>query len=416
MKVSADKPRAVLIGLECTQGLQAARILARRGVPVIALASDPAHPYCRTNVCEDIVFADTGGEGLIPALKALAPRLGREAVLFPCQDIGVSLVSRHREELAPWYRVALPDADVVDLLIDKQRFYTYAQEHGVPIPPTWLLHSRADAERAAREISFPAILKPSFRSVAWGGHTCLKAFKIGGPGELLTLYDRHREWADLLIAQAWIEGPAINHFTCNTYFDGRSEPVITFVSRKLRQWPHETGQGCLGEECRNDLVRDETVRLFKALRYRGLGYLEMKLDARTGTYFIVEPNVGRPTGRSTTAEAAGVELLYTMYCDALGWPLPAGREQTYRGAKWIHVRRDCQSALHLWRRGELSLREWRQSLRGKKTYAVFSWRDPAPFVSSVTSTVRMLLSSAEREKRGLAPFAVSRSQHTPPAS
>jgi D-aspartate ligase len=423
MKLSTERvdperrrPYAVLIGLECTQGIQAARVLARRGVPVIALASDPHHPFCRTNVCEEIVYADTDGDGLIPALQALGRRLDREAVLFPCEDTSVALVSRHRERLAPWYRIVLPAADVIDLLIDKDSFYEYALEHGVPIPPTWFLRSRGDAERAANELTFPAILKPSFRSTTWGLHTCLKAFKIDRPEELLNTYDRYRAWADLLIAQAWIEGPAVNHYTCNCYFDAHSEPLVTFVSRKLRQWPHETGQGCLGEECRNDFVRDETVRLFKTLRYRGLGYLEMKLDARTGKYFIIEPNVGRPTGRSATAEAAGVELLYTMYCDALGWPLPPNREQIYTGVKWVHFRRDCQSAVHLWRRGELTGWEWWRSLRGRKTYAMFSWRDLGPSLSSVKKAARVLLSSREREKRGLGPFVITAKHHRSRAS
>jgi D-aspartate ligase len=57
-------------------------------------------------------------------------------------------------------------------------------------------------------------------------------------------------------------------------------------------------------------------------------------------------DIGRPTGRSTIAEAGGVELRYTMYCDALGWSLPENRVRTYKGVKWIYVREDLQSALY----------------------------------------------------------------------
>ena len=59
-----------------------------------------------------------------------------------------------------------------------------------------------------------------------------------------------------------------------------------------------------------------------------------------------------------------MELLYTMYCDVLGWPLPENREQKYEGVKWISLRRDVQSAFHYWRRGNLTLREWWRSWRG----------------------------------------------------
>ena len=54
--------------------------------------------------------------------------------------------------------------------------------------------------------------------------------------------------------------------------------------------------------------------------------MEMKCDERSGKYFIVEPNIGRPTGGSATSEAAEVELLYTMYCDAIGRDLPVGKK------------------------------------------------------------------------------------------
>nr|NIP28096.1 carboxylate--amine ligase [Phycisphaerae bacterium]NIU27426.1 carboxylate--amine ligase [candidate division KSB1 bacterium]NIV01945.1 carboxylate--amine ligase [Phycisphaerae bacterium]NIV70689.1 carboxylate--amine ligase [Phycisphaerae bacterium]NIX31909.1 carboxylate--amine ligase [Phycisphaerae bacterium] len=138
--------------------------------------------------------------------------------------------------------------------------------------------------------------------------------------------------------------------------------------------------------------------LFKSVNYRGLGYVEIKRDERSGKYFIVEPNIGRPTGRSAIAEAGGVELLYTMYCEAIGWPLPANREQSYKGVKWVHLLRDLQSALYYWRRGELTLTEWWQSLRGPKTYALFSWRDPVPFLSALQRAIPVLLSPREQGK------------------
>ena len=141
------------------------------------------------------------------------------------------------------------------------------------------------------------------------------------------------------------------------------------------------------------------MRLFRSVNYRGLGYLEMKRDRRTGEYFIIEPNIGRPTGRSAIAEASGVELLYTMYCDALGWPLPAARQQKYEGVKWIHLRKDLQSSFRYWWRGELTLRQWWRSLRGKKVFALGSWNDPAPFCSDWIYAAQSYLSPAKRKKR-----------------
>ena len=65
----------------------------------------------------------------------------------------------------------------------------------------------------------------------------------------------------------------------------------------------------MGQECYNDEVLEETLRLFSRVGYHGLGYLEMKRDQRTGRHYILEANVGRPTVRSAIAEGGGVALV-----------------------------------------------------------------------------------------------------------
>lgn len=397
---NAQKPAAVVIGLDSMQGLQAARILARHGVPVIGISDHPKHPCCRTNVCQEIIFGPTAEEGLIGRLEVLGSQLEQKAVLFPCEDTSVSLVSRHRQQLAKWYHVLLPAADVVEMLMDKVRFSEFAKENGLPIPPTYVVQNRADLERVAEQMTYPCVIKPrDSAALRWEHNTIFKAFKIYNAEELFSVHSQYEHCTDCFVVQQWIEGRDCDLYSCNCYFDANSEPLVTFIARKLRQWPPETGISCLGEECRNDTVLEETVRLFRSVNYRGLGYLEMKRDRRTGEYFIIEPNIGRPTGRSAIAEASGVELLYTMYCDALGWPLPAARQQKYEGVKWIHLRKDLQSSFRYWWRGELTLRQWWRSLRGKKVFALGSWNDPAPFCSDWIYAARSYLSPAKRKKR-----------------
>ena len=383
----SPKPKAVLIGLDSITGLQTARILAGRGVGVIAIAGDRGNFCCRTRVCERIIEADIEGEGLIESLAGLGQTLEEKAVLFPCTDASVLLISRHRRELEPWYHVALPEPETVEMLVHKVSFFAYAERAGLAIPPTAMLTSRSDAERAAETLGFPVILKPSLKMThpSWLSQFNVKALKVSDPGELLSAYDRvgGTTEAEALIAQRWIESGDASLFSCNCYFDRDSKPLVTFIARKLRQWPPRVGTSSLGQECRNDVVLEEALRLFEGVRYRGLGYLEMKRDSRTGEHFIIEPNVGRPTGRSAIAEAGGVELLYTAYCDAAGLPLPVEVEQRYGGAKWVDLVRDFRSAAYYWRRGDLTLGEWRRSWSGSKAHAVLSWSDPAPFLSDL---------------------------------
>lgn len=384
------QPNAIVIGLDCITGLQTARILAKRNVPVIAIAKNPEHYCCRTNVCEKILFANTANEEFLQTLESLGLQLEQKAVLYPCTDMSVLLISRHRARLQSWYHVVLPAPEAVEMLMDKINFLKYAQQKGLPIPATFFLKSKSEAQIAAEQLRFPCILKPPMKTPLWEKNTRVKVYKVANARELLALYERCSQWAEILMVQEWVEGTDAELYSCNCYFNAESEPVVTFVARKLRQWPPETGTSCLGEECRNDVVLHETVRLFESVRYRGLGYVEMKRDVRTGKHFIIEPNIGRPTGRSAIAEAGGVELLYAKYCDVLGRPLPPNLQQNYSGAKWIYWRRDVQSALHYWKRGELTLRQWLKSWQGLKTDAVFCWSDLQPFWGDLCKTASQL--------------------------
>jgi predicted ATP-grasp superfamily ATP-dependent carboligase len=365
-------------------------------VPVIGIADNPRHPCCRTNVCVEIVQADTSGPALITALLRVADGLNQRAVIIACTDLSVLALSQHRALLADRFLIALPAADTVEMLVDKARFHSFALSNGLPVPQTFFLRSRSDAVAAAGAVSYPAVLKPTIKSTAWQRHAS-KAYRVSGPDQLLELYDRYSGWADCLIVQDWIEGDDSAHYTCNGYFNEASQSLVSFTTRKLRQWPIFGGEACLAEESSDTIVAATTTRVFELAGHHGLAYLEMKRDARTGEYLIIEPNVGRPTGRSAMAEAAGVALLYTYYCDLTGRPLPPNRVQTGRGMKWIHLRRDFQSALHHWWLGELTPGQWIRSLRGPKTEALFSWRDPLPFFADLVRIAFRIVTAGGRD-------------------
>jgi D-aspartate ligase len=375
------KPYVIVVGLDCMTGLQTSRIFAGHDVPVIGIAEDRNHYCARTRLPERILEGDISSEALIELLENLAEEsnFDEKPVLVPCTDMSVFQISKYRERLVKHYRFALPDHDTVAMLMDKVNFYRFAMANNLAIPQTYFLENRQDAEKAAAELSYPAMIKPPMKTALWQEHSKERVYKVESAKEFMEVYDRCHKWVDMLLAQAWVVGSEADLYSCNCYFDNKNQPLVTFIARKIRQWPPETGTSCLGEEVRNDVVLEESLKLFKSVNYHGLGYVEMKRDQRTGEHFIIEPNIGRPTGRSAIAEAGGVELVYTAYCDIAGLPLPENRVQQYKGAKWISFRRDAQSAFYYWRRGELSLGDWMRSWSGKKTDAIFSWSDPLPF-------------------------------------
>lgn len=403
MNENEPNPPAIVIGLDCITGLQTARILAGHNIPVIGIAGNRGHFCCRTRVCSQILESDLQTAEVILLLEKLGPQMPQKAVLFPCTDYTVLLISRYRQQLEPWFHLALPEAKVVENLMDKKGFLTFAKKHGLPIPNTVFVRNRLDVEKAAELVSFPCVLKPSMKTNLWQSQNLSKAYVAADAAELLDLYDRFGQFANTLIVQEWIEGSDGDLYSCNCYFDRNNNPQASFVARKVRQWPPHTGTSSLGLEVREDAVLETTLDFFQKAGYWGLGYIEMKRDSQNGRFYIIEPNIGRPTGRSAIAEAGGVSLLYTMYCDLLGRPLPTNRQQRYQGAKWIYWRHDFQSAFYYWRRKQLTLGNWWRSWRGPKAFAVFSWQDPGPFLADMVKSVFVLLGRGRKRAETSAP-------------
>jgi predicted ATP-grasp superfamily ATP-dependent carboligase len=371
------RPAAVVTNLEGFVGIQTARLMRRHGVPVVALSDLPRHPLSRTRSVDAVFDAGPDGADTARVLREIAPLFPVRPVLIPCSDIAVAAASVAREDLD--YHLVLPDNDVIELLTDKPRFLDHALANDIPVSPFRVLHSRSDAEAAATTLRFPVVMKPYRGTAAWNERVGQKALRVFDAGQLLATWDRAEPDYPVLV-QEWVEGGDGNLYSFNGYFDASGRPLATFIARKVRQWPPHTGMSSLGVECRNDVVLETALRLFVSVPYRGFAYLEMKRDARTGQHYAIEANIGRPTGRSSIAEAGGVELHYTAYCDALGLPLPAAREQRYGRAKWIYFSHDAASAIYYLRRGQITPGRWLRSLRGIRADAVFSWRDPLPFI------------------------------------
>lgn len=403
-----DQPYAVVIGFDCITGLQTARILADRGVPVLAVVGDEHHFACRSRAPESVLRGDVTGPALVDLLESVAVRLRHRPVLIPCTDESVLQIARHRDRLDAIAHVVQPAPATVELLMDKVSFAQHAEAHGLPVPVTRIVRDRASAVAAGAEMTFPCIAKPAVKSAVWLAELGEKVVRVEDAASLLDVHERVGRIVPEIVVQEWVEGPDSALYSCNGYFR-HGAPVATFVARKLRQWPPRQGTSCLGEEVRDDEVLSATLALFRSVGFHGLGYVEFKRDVRTGRAVIIEPNVGRPTGRSAIAEAGGVELLLAMYCDTVGLPLPERLTQTYGGAKWVHIARDVPSAWYYFRRGELSPAEWRRSLQGPKTDAVWSPRDPWPFMAQLrrdgSTGVRNLRSRLNGGRRTASPHA-----------
>jgi len=377
------RPTAIVIKLDCVTGLDTARILSRHEIPVIGIADNPKDYCCKTTSCKEIISCSTTDKNLLDTLLNLAKRFEAKPVLFPCSDESVLILSENREILKEFYNFVIPDADVLDLYMNKRNFYRYSRENGFPIPATYFPSNVTDLEDIIKRASFPCSIKPVMKTPNWYKHFNHKVVKVMSPEELSESFVKCSSAGESVIVQEWIEGTDSDLYSCIFYYNEDYNQEILFTSRKLRQWLIDSGDASLAQEWRNDSVLEITEELLGRIKFRVIGSIEYKQDSSSGRYFVTEPNIGRPVSRIGLVEDAGVLIIQTMYCDASGLPLPSHEGQLYGDVKWILLRNDVLSAWTYYKKGELSLWGWIKSLHGEKSYAVLSVRDPLPFITLI---------------------------------
>ena len=135
---SKDAPVAVVLGLELN-GLGLTRALARHGVRCWAITGEDWTPLHATRSVRRVIRARAWTrDAVVEALISAGKKLEQRGVLLLTKDESVLWVSSLREELGKYYRFALPEPEVVDLLMNKARVLARAQAEGWPVPRGFL--------------------------------------------------------------------------------------------------------------------------------------------------------------------------------------------------------------------------------------------------------------------------------------
>ena len=120
------------------------RSLARRGVEVHVIDSNPRQPVFRTvygkaHLCPN---SDREPEAWISFMIRLAAELGGKPVLISSSDQYVSAIAAHATALEPHFTFCQTSIAAQALLATKKRQYSMAEELGLPVPVTRFVHSR----------------------------------------------------------------------------------------------------------------------------------------------------------------------------------------------------------------------------------------------------------------------------------
>lgn len=377
-------PGAVVIG-GYANGVSALRGLAREGVRtavILTAEHDIAHHSRYAHEAHRVHYLNRRPDGLIELLEAQAQRW-RGWALIPTNDYALAALSQSKELLSRHYRVTVPEEEVTRRVLDKAITYRLAQEVGVDTPRTYGPASRVTAARL--DLVFPLVVKP-LQSARFWEIFGKKLFVVSDRAELIAAVERAEQAGIAAEVLDLVPGADGRVYSCTVYLDRWGRPAAEFASRKLRKAPRHFGVGRASVPAEVPELREPTIALLQRIGWRGLACVEYKLDPRDGRYRLMEIN-----GRCPLSNALPTRC-------GVNYPLLAWREHVLRESvsavpngwrgTWTHLHADLLYSAIEDRSPDWSWLDFLRGYAGPWVDAVWSSKDPVPFLAQLAGTLR----------------------------
>jgi D-aspartate ligase len=370
--VTEDAPLACVLGeIDLVHALGLAGIRSA----VAAVPGDPA--LFSRHTTERIPWFHPSNEPqrMLGSLLDWGRRQEMRPVLFFNGDHDLLLVSRGRQELRRYFDFSIAEADLVEDLVDKQRFAELALRLDLPVPPSLTLDPATSSPDEV-EIPYPLIVKPLMhRHEIWN--------PISGGAKALRVESRdqlNRWWPRLLdqgpiIAQTLIPGPESRIVSYHVFRNEDGETACEFSGRKIRTIPSEYGETTALEVTRDEEVLALGRELSDRLRLTGVAKFDLKRD-EGGRLWLLEVNPRFNLWHHAGARA-GANIPACVYAGLTGRPATTCSFRS--GVTWCHPTQDLRQA----RAAGMGWVGWaRWALACDAKWAV-SLRDPWPFLRGV---------------------------------
>ena len=383
------------------QGLSNTRSFGELGIPVYVM--DTVHCLAQhSKYCTKYFRCpDFKSEAFVDFLIETAQRENiRGWFLIASNDHIVENLSLHKAELAPFYKMLVPDRSTLYNIINKKNLLKVAEECGTAIPSTCYPENIAEAE----SFRYPLLIKGN-EGLSFFKATHQKAIQVDSYQELMDVCKSIREMVSVqdIMIQELIPNDKDNKVVSFTCFAIQGDIKSYWMGRKLREHPIKYGTATFAESIFIPAILEEATPLVKALDYTGTCEIEFLLDKRDGKYKLIEINP-RTWLWVGLAKACGVDYAKFMYNYLNG--IPQEYPKSYQtGIKWINWLTDTVYGMKAISKGFITIPEYIKSLRGKKVKAIWSWSDLMPGIVFPFMTFYIA------KKRGAQPIYKQSKQH-----
>jgi D-aspartate ligase len=377
-----DFRRAVVVMNMHYTGLGVARALAGTTADVWGLSFDSTSIGNASRYCKFAPYPNPAAEptAAIEFLTEFAARFEQQPLLIPTRDLDLEFLLRHRDAVSARYALSIAPSLVMDRILDKSQLFATARSIGITCPHEVRITGARDLRLAREEIALPCIVKPVVASRWRHGaiHEAVGRRKVvvfDNWADVQSFYERVAPLDPELLVQEYIPGDDRDLEIFGSYI-ARDGAIRWFTARKILQSPPGSGTGIVVRaEPIADIVAPSTA-LLRALGYVGISEIEFKRDARTGKIALIEVNP-RHWDQHAVGAAAGVNLSRALYADFIGDPVPE-MHQSAEMVSWIAEEGYLLGLADVLRGHNYPLAGYLGALRGRRSWATLSLRDPQP--------------------------------------
>lgn len=372
---------AVVLTVHNHNGLNQVRTLGRLGVEVHI--THPAAPTAHTRSRYVAgrhrwdVHRSADRDTLRFLLDAVAPAIGRPAVILAGEDRSALFLAEHAAALAPAFITPTPDPRLVENLVDKRGLAELCRRTGTPTPRTATPESADALLEFAEEATFPVVVKAR-HGWRFDGLSDAVTFIAHSREELIAAADRlSLDGAGGVVVQEYVPGGPESVWLVNGYADATGRSLLAVAGNKLREYPVDRGLTTFGVVRPNPAVTELATRFVREVGYHGAFDLDFRFDPRDGTYKLIDFNPRPGASFRLCVDDTGLDAVRAAYLDLTGQPVRAGAPRA--GRRWIVENWDLVGARRYLTSGRLTVQQYLGSLRGVEEGAWAARDDPAPF-------------------------------------
>ncbi|RLG16991.1 hypothetical protein DRN75_04285 [Nanoarchaeota archaeon] len=298
-------------------GLAAVRALGAEGVAVYCGSSRRFNPSALSRYCKK-AFYYRDEKSFVSVVSDAVNKYNIE-VLLPVGYNENIWVSKHKDEFNT--RTLISDYKLVSSVANKDKLYTLAKKHKIPIPRTLIV--RDVSKTNISKLKYPVVVKSAVEG------SPIKVSYAWDEQMLRTVLKQRLSYGPQII-QEYVRGPTYGFFSIAK--DGKV--LVYFQHKRLREFPSTGGVSSKAMSVYSPDLETVSKRFLRRLNWTGVSMLEFKYDEDSEEFKLIEMNP-KFWGSLDLAITCGVNFPYLAYRAALGYKITQPKYKVGVTYQWM---------------------------------------------------------------------------------